>query len=59
MRTFVQTFFRFPIHVYFYVGFLALFFLLNYIGISFFNDIDTKDVRYNRGVRSHYMYHHK
>lgn len=59
MKTFIDAFFRYKINVYFYVTFILLFFVLNYIGISFFNDIDTKDVRYNRGVRTHYFYHHK
>lgn len=59
MRGFKTTFFKTKFNVYFFAGVLSLFVLLNYIGISFFNDIDTQDVKRNRGVRSHYFYHHK
>ena len=60
MKTFINTFFPHRINVYFFVGVMLLFFALNYFGISFFNDIDTQDVKHNRsGGRSTYFYHHK
>lgn len=59
MKAFINTFFPYRFNVYFFVGVLLLFFGLNYIGVSFFNDIDTQDVKYSRGSRVHYFYHHK
>lgn len=59
MKTFLNTFFPYKFNAYFFVVLLLLFFVLNYIGISFFNDIDTQDVKHSRGARIHYFYHHK
>jgi len=59
MKAFLNTFFPFKINKYFFIGTLLLFFVLNYIGVSFFNDIETKDVKHSRGIRGNYFYHHK
>jgi|GEM_PF-6495504 len=59
MQKFLETFFRYRANTYFFVGALLLFFMLNYIGVSFFNDINTQDVKHNRGSRVNYFYHHK
>lgn len=60
MNKFDKTFFPTRINNYFFLGALLLFFLLNYIGVSFFNDIDTQDSKPSRTRGAHAIfYHHK